>query len=329
MRSEILDRLIPVTEEEKRILDGEVNIDRSIYMEGRENKISVKKLLDDGKLITVRPHTRFVHFPEHSHDYVEVIYMCRGKTTHIINGNRIELNEGELLFLTPNAKQEILPASKDDVAVNFIILPQFFENAFQMIGNEQTPLHSFIIDVLSGEKSTKYMHFKVSDVLPVQNLIENLIWTLIYGAANKRNINQSTMGLLMLHLLNHTDRVESEREDNIVLSVLRYVETNYKSGSLSELAELIHYDFTWLSREIKARTGKNYTDLVQEKRLSQAKFLLKNTKMKISDIANETGYDNVSYFHRIFRNECGMSPKKYRDMYIDKPVSPFANKDTF
>ncbi len=314
MRADILERLTAVTEEEKRILDGEKDIDRSIYMEGQSDTVNSKKLLFEGKLITVRPHTRFVHFPEHSHDYVEVIYMCRGKTTHIINGTSITLKEGELLFLTPNAKQEILPASENDIAVNFIILPAFFENTMQMIGHEHTPLHRFIIDILSGSVgSSAYMHFEVSDILPIQNLVENLIWTLIYGTPNKRNINQSTMGLLLLHLLNHTDRVAGERDDKIVLSVLQYIEKNYRDGSLTELAEELHYDFTWLSREIKSRTGKTYTELVQEKRLFQAKFLLKSTEMNIADIANETGYDNISYFHRLFKTQFGMSPRKYRE----------------
>ncbi len=314
MRADILERLAAVTEEEKRILDGEKNIDRSIYMEGQGDTVNSKKLLREGKLITIRPHTRFVHFPEHSHDYVEVIYMCTGKTTHIINGTSIILKEGELLFLTPNAKQEILPASKDDIAVNFIILPAFFENAMQMIGHEQTPLHRFIIDILSGsDNSSAYMHFEVADILPIQNLIENLIWTLIYDTLNKRNINQSTMGLLLLHLLNYTDRVVGERDDKIVLSVLQYIEKNYKEGSLTELAESLHYDFTWLSREIKLKTGKTYTELVQEKRLFQAKFLLKSTGMNIADIANETGYDNISYFHRLFKMQFGTSPRKYRE----------------
>ena len=231
MRADILEKLTPVTEEERKILEGQTGIDRSIYMEGQGDTVNSKKLLNEGKLITVRPHTRFVHFPEHSHDYVEVIYMCRGKTTHIINGNTITLKEGELLFLTPNARQEILPAGKEDIAVNFIILPAFFENTMQMIGHEETPLHSFIINILSGgNDASSYMHFEVSDILPVQILVENLLWTLVYGSPNKRNIYQSTMGLLMLNLVNHTDRVAGGKNDKIVLSVLQYIESNYKTA---------------------------------------------------------------------------------------------------
>lgn len=314
MRAEILEKLTPVTEEEKRILDGETGIDRSLYMDGQEDTVNSKKLLMEGKVITIRPHTRFVHFPVHSHDYVEVIYMCRGTTTHIINGTEIKLKEGELLFLTPKAKQEIMPASENDIAVNFIILPVFFENVMQMIGHEQTPLHSFMMDILKGSNdSAAFMHFEVSDILPVQNLVENLIWTLIYDTPNKRNINQTSMGLLLLHLLNHTDRVAGKKDDKLVLSVLQYIESRYKEGSLTELADLLHYDLSWLSREIKTRTGKTYTELVQDKRLAQSMFLLKNTGMKISEIANETGYDNISYFHRIFKARFGVSPKSCRD----------------
>ena len=130
---DILKELIPITDEEQAILDGRSTVDSSIYTENDDNVISAKKLLKDGKLITVRTHTRFIHFPEHTHDFIEAVYMCSGKTTHIINGKTIELREGELLFLGQNAKQEILPASGNDIAVNFVIMPEFFESALKMI----------------------------------------------------------------------------------------------------------------------------------------------------------------------------------------------------
>ena len=309
---EILDKLTPITDEEYAILRGE-GVNKSIYTTTGGSVIRSKKLLVDGKLISVRKHTRFVHFPEHTHDYIEAVYMCSGQTTHIINGKRIRLREGELLFLCQNARQEILPAGENDIAINFIIQPAFFDKSLEMLGAEETPIKNFLISSLFDEEYRGYLHFKVSNVLPVQNLIENLIWTLINNVSNKRNINQSTMGLLFMQLLNHTDKLSHEnREDKAIIDIFRYIEDNYRGGSLTEAAKLLHYDFFWLSHEIKNRTGKTYTEHLQEKRLSQAAFLLKNTSLSVEEISIAVGYENKSYFHRIFTEKFNTTPKKYR-----------------
>lgn len=110
MNREILDRLSVITEEEQEILSGRQGIDPTRYTEKKELVIDSGKMLEHGKLIRIRPHTRFVHFPKHRHNYVEVIYMCQGQTTHIIDGNQVLLQAGELLFLNQNAIQEIQPA---------------------------------------------------------------------------------------------------------------------------------------------------------------------------------------------------------------------------
>jgi AraC-like DNA-binding protein len=52
---------------------------------------------------------------------------------------------------------------------------------------------------------------------------------------------------------------------------------------------------------------------LQERRLQQAAWLLEHTTQRVSDIAVSVGYENVSYFHRIFQKRFGLSPKKYRD----------------
>lgn len=91
MNREILDRLSVITEEEQEILSGRQGIDPTRYTEKKELVIDSGKMLEHGKLIRIRPHTRFVHFPKHRHNYVEVIYMCQGQTTHIIDGNQVLL----------------------------------------------------------------------------------------------------------------------------------------------------------------------------------------------------------------------------------------------
>ena len=316
MTKELLQELRKITTEEERILAGEDKIQKGIYMSSEKNVIDAGKLLDAGKLIQVRPHTRFVHFPEHTHNYIEMIYMCSGSTHHIIDGQTIELREGEVLVLNQQAVQEILPAGEDDIAVNFIILPEFFDFALKLMGEERSLLRDFVVDCLTGTGSTvSYLHFKVGDILPIQNLLENLIWTVRNKQPNKRSINQVTMGLLFLQLLNYLERMETGEEAGerrLILDVLGYIEEHYKEGEFSVLADMLGYDIYWLSREIKKLTGKNYTDLLQEKRLNQAAYLLEHTNMPISGIGQAVGYENMSYFHRIFRARYGVTPRAYR-----------------
>ena len=316
MTGEILEKLQEITPEEQRILSGEKTIEKEIYMEENSNVIDATKLLEAGKLIQVRTHTRFIHFPEHTHNYVEMIYMCSGSTHHVINGEDVILKQGELLILNQNAVQEIYPAGEGDVAVNFIILPEFFDYGLKMMETEENQLRDFIVDCLRGENHLAgYLHFKVAGVLPVQNLLENLIWTIVNKQPNKRSINQATMGLLFLQLMNHMDKMETDaasEQQKFIIRVLSYVEEHYKSGELTELAEELHFDIYWLSKEIKKRTGKTYTDLVQAKRLSQAAYLLRTTAMNVMDISMAVGYDNISYFHRIFQKKYGMTPRRYR-----------------
>lgn len=316
---QLMESLREITEEEKNFLEGKNEIDRGVYVSSdsvNPDVFEAKKLLEAGKLISIRKHTRFVHFPKHTHNYVEVMYMCSGSTRHIINGDQVTLEAGELLFLNQRATQEIFPAGENDIGVNFIILPAFFDYALTMQEDEENLLRTFILDGLTGKGDSSYLHFKVADLLPVQNLVENLIWTLMNHQPNKRSTYQATMGLLIIQLMNNIDRVETDslsENEKFIMSVLSYIDEHYRDGELSELAENLHYDFYWLSREIKKRTGQTYTELVQIKRLSQAAYLLSHTAMAVSDVAIAVGYENISYFHKLFRKNYNMSPKKYRD----------------
>lgn len=317
MHKELLRAMSVITEEEQRILDGMHAIDQHLYTEKKELIVDSEKLIQKGKLIQVRPHTRFVHFPKHRHNYVEVIYMCQGTTTHIVDGNEVVLEEGDLLFLNQNAQQEILPAGEQDIAVNFIVLPEFFNTAFSMMGAEDNSLKDFLVGTLCGKNDrTSYLYFHVSDVLPIQNLVENMVWTIYYDMGNKRSCNQITMGLLFLQLLNHMDKMETgstQFDTELTGTVLKYIEEHYKDGSLSELAEMMNYDIYWLSREIKKRTGKTYKELLQTKRMNQAVYLLSSSTLPVADVIESVGYDNTSYFYRKFKEKYGVSPKEYRE----------------
>ena len=316
MNQQLIRELSRITEEEQHILDGDPSIDPAIYSDSPAFVIDSGKMLQKGKLIQVRPHTRFVHFPRHTHNYVEMIYMCSGQTIHVINGSKIVLRTGELLILNQHATQEILPASAEDIAVNFIILPEFFDQTLAMLGSEPSMLRDFVTGCLqSADSPLSYLHFQVSRILPVQNLVENLVWTITHDLQNKRLMNQITMGLLFLQLLNHMDKIQTGQnsfEQELLMNVLQYVEEPYRDGSLTALSNHLNCEFTWLSKTILKLSGYTYTDLVQKKRLEQACFLLRTTALSVTDISLAVGYDNFSYFHRLFRKSVGLTPGAYR-----------------
>ena len=167
-----------------------------------------------------------------------------------------------------------------------------------------------------NRQNSNYLYFKVSHILPIQNLVENLLWTLIYNVPNKHGLNQTTMGLLLMHLINHADHlIYASERDKTLTRIFRYIEEDYRDGSLTELAQLLHYDLAWLSRQIKQWTGKSYTEHLQEKRISQAAYLLKNTRMRVDQVAEAVGYSNLRYFHQLFQARYGFSPKRYRDSF--------------
>lgn len=317
MNHRLLEKLREITPEEQALLNGRLDIQRELYTDKKDFIIDSRFLLSKGKLIDIRPHTRFAHFPRHRHNYVEMVYMCSGSTTHIINGtDKIVLNEGDLLFLNQNVTQEIEPAKETDIAVNFIILPEFFDRAFNMIEQENV-LRDFLVSTLSQDTSlTNYLHFEAQNILPVQNLIENMIWTLTEEKSGTNTINQTTMGLLFLNLSAFAENINrnhpNQYEQSLVFSVLKYIETHYKSGTLSDIAGELHQETYTVSRLLKKHTGSNFKELLQQRKLQQAVYLLSQTTLTADAVMEAVGYENSSYFYRKFKEKYHCSPKEYR-----------------
>ena len=317
MNGQLLEKLGRITDEEKAILEQGSGIDRELYY-SREGstEIDSSKVLETGRQIDIRPHTRFIHFPEHTHNYVELIYMAQGTTTHIIDGEKLVLGQGDLLFLNQHATQEILPAGESDLAVNFMILPSFFDDSFRMIYAEDNPLKDFIVSCLTRQgSSSNYLYFNAGGIVPVQNLMENLIWNLLTDEPNKRSLDRLTMSLLFLSLVNHSDRIkvaQNSYEQRVTLDVLRYIDQFYPKATLQETAERNRTDVCTLSRIIKRQTGDTFKNLLEKKRMNQACFMLANTDLTIDDIALNIGYENISFFYRLFRRMYSMTPREYR-----------------
>lgn len=314
---EILTKLSEETEEEKKILIGDGSIEKKLYTDNAEFVIDSSHLLEKGKLVEIRPHTRFVQFPAHRHNYIELIYMCSGSTTHIINGNKIKLSTGEILLLSQNCLQEVMPAGYNDIAINFIILPEFFASNATFPA-EESVVGDFLVNCLTKANSfSEYLHYRVSELLPIQNLVENMIWCRLNPQQFGRSILENTMSLLFLQLMNYTNTIRGAKDEydkKLILKSLTYIEKNFKTASLTELSQNLNQSVFIMSRLIKQYTGKTYNDLLKTKRLNQAAYLLTHTRLDIASISVEVGYDNRSYFYRIFKEKFGATPKEYRQI---------------
>ena len=320
MNRKLLEALSVITEEEQRYRDGQEVIERQYYYSpGRSSgadEVDASVVLANGKLIDMRPHTRFVHFPTHTHNYVEFVYMYQGSTTHIIDGTRITLKAGDLLFMNQHAAQEILPAGEEDIAVNFMILPEFFEVVLKSLERESSALRDFLISCLTDrDMGGNYLYFDAAGILPVQNLMENLIWIMLEEPRNKRTLSQNTVALLFLTLLDYTDRLsasETSWEQNMMLQLLTYIEMQYREAALSDFSAAHGVDIYTMSRLIRRRTGRTFKDLLIEKRMGEAAYLLTQTNIAVTDIAHLVGYENTSFFHRQFKGLYGVSPRELR-----------------
>jgi len=130
------------------------------------------------------------------------------------------------------------------------------------------------------------------------------------------------MGLLFLHLLNQTERIDlpvsPDYDNKLIIAILREVEENYQTASLTALSEELNQSVSLLSKLVSQTTGRTFKQILQEKRFSMALRLLLSTKLSVSAIASYIGYENTSYFHRRFSELYNMSPAKYRELHDNK-----------
>lgn len=316
MRKELLETLSKMTEEEELIIKEDGAISKELYTSEDEFVIDSAKLLEKGKLIAIRPHTRFAYFPVHRHNYIEMLVMIKGNlTTKIVDGDTLFLSEGDILLMNRHTRHEIMPCSQDDIAVNIIILPEFFSRS-DISYDRENVLRDFIITSLSEKKNhNDYLLYHTKDMIAVDNLVENLIWTLTSGHKGMNLIVNTTMDLLLMNLSAlsaDTLKDMGSKGQQTTINALEYIDHNYKSGTLDELASVTGYSTAYLSRLLKSHTGSNFKQLLQTRKLQQAAYYLENTTLTTEKIIEKIGYENSAYFYRKFSEKYGCSPRDYR-----------------
>lgn len=315
MKAEIYDKLTALTDEEIRILNGEQEVNRSLYTDEAKFIIDSNKLLPKGQLINIRKHTRFVHFPDHNHNYIEVSYVYKGTLTQIIGGRKIKLEKGEIIFLNQYITHEIEASGKDDIIINFIIRPEFFDYILTLLDDENVISKFLITTLYKDYESGEYLYFKVSEKREIQRLLERIITELYEPSIMSDAAIKLLVGLLLVELSRNSENIEVYSTNNyekmIIISIFKYIDESYPKATLGELSEKLKQPNYKLSKLIKKHTGMTFKELLQEKRLSKAAVLLKMSSYSITEIIELVGYENPTYFYKIFEEKYGVTPRKY------------------
>lgn len=316
MKEELIRKMQEISPEEQSYLDGDAGVRREIYTRQNLSEIDRNLFLKEGRLITVRPHSRFIDFPEHRHNYIEIMYVCRGSITHFINGNEIVMEKGDILFLNQQVRHSVKRAEYDDIGINFIALPEFFDIPLQML-HEDNVLAEFLVSTLrQKDQLPQYLMFHSEENDVIENLMENMIASMLRGEENDDIMNQYSMGLVFLYLLKYMNRLTQNSSQSyqeiLIQSTLKYIDTCYKTASLTKISSDFHQSLSVLSKMIKQSTGATFQELLQRKRFQKAVILLVETDLPIEEIAAAVGYENQSYFYRQFKERYSMTPRRYR-----------------
>ncbi|MFS0637616.1 AraC family transcriptional regulator [Mesobacillus foraminis] len=317
MEDKLLTELMKLNEEESSILQQEKEIKKDLYTSQASFVIESEKFLGKDRMIMLRKHTRFIDFPRHRHNYIEINYVYNGKLKQRVGNESICLQQGELLFLNQHIDHEIEACAKEDIVINFIIQPKFFEFIFSYLSSDNLMSNFIINSLYNNTQDGQFLYYAVSGVSSIQELIRKMIDEIMAPSLLSESTLKLYMGLLMIELIKHSDKLGQKQENSsrqfLIVEAMKYIDEHYQNGSLYELAEKLNQPHYSVSKQIKRATNYTFKELVQEKRLTKAKQLLESTDISITEIVELVGYDNISYFYRIFKTKYGYTPKKFRE----------------
>lgn len=108
---------------------------------------------------------------------------------------------------------------------------------------------------------------------------------------------------------------QDNRAKDVVSNIQQFIRSNIdKQLSLVMLAEIVHFNPSYLSRFFKQMTGTNIMDYILNVRIEKARELLKDDGLKINDIAAKVGYESSNAFIRFFKKAVGATPQEYREV---------------
>lgn len=268
--------------------------------------------------ITVQPVESYV--PYHIHDYIEMIIPLLGECTVFTRNKEIEVSQNNILLMGNRTAHRVKEIHSDSIIINITLKKSAFSlneiNFLQHKGS--TPISTLLFSLLADEdsKQESYSLFKTNHDNKILNIIYDIIEEYFEPDLQSTQIIRLEILTLFSRLLRVASKsnIDSQKSIN-VLSLLLYIEKNYNHVTLKKMAKQFHFNQNYLSSYLKKHTGYTFINLVQLQRINVAAEYLTYTNMPIEQISLKIGYENPSYFYRIFKRKIGLSPYEYRKKY--------------
>ncbi|MFK9091003.1 response regulator [Bacillus salipaludis] len=111
----------------------------------------------------------------------------------------------------------------------------------------------------------------------------------------------------------------SQKNSNVISEIEKYLQSNFdRDVKLQEISDHFYISREYISRKFKQEFNVNISDYIVKIRMARAKSLLKNSQLKIYEIANMIGYQDDKYFRKVFKKVVGVTPNEYREVNMNK-----------
>lgn len=282
------------------------------------NQMIVKEITplteSDFYMIFSREKDKF-DFPLHYHEEYELNLVINASGARRIVGDHVStISEYELVFIGSNLyhgwfTHECVSKSIREVTIQFS--DEIFNENF-LNKNQSNLLKKMFTD------SKKGIAFPVETILNIQDKIFDL--------KSKEGFASVLDFMYILHELSSSPYTTLANEgfhetfpatnSRRIKLVFDYMNKNFRNDiTLEGLALLVNMHEASLSRFIKKRTGKTFIDCLNEIRIGQASRLIIDTSQSISEIAYSCGFNNISYFNRVFKKQKACTPKEFRENF--------------
>lgn len=263
---------------------------------------------------------------KHFHKEYELYYLLEGERYYFIDKQTYHIKKGSLVFIEQNQVHKTVGVSSfyhDRILVQ--VPDEIMKQLFSVFGGLDIYAYTNCFGVLdlneSGQKHVENLLFSIMSEMKGKRLgyefvIRSKIAELLIFIMRCKNGEYTTY---------QAETVKTEKHKKIH-EIAEYINLYYKNKiSLDYLAKHFYVSKSYLSRIYKEVTGFTVNEYINIVRIKKAKLLLETTNKSITEIAEQVGYDSITYFEKVFKIYMETSPLKYRKQYIKEegtfPVS--------